>query len=166
MKKLLTAVLASAAILSVCALAGCADDEREQSDGKIEHGYSMCYAFTAESSTMTIDENSSMKDYMDALKAKNMLAFEGSDGDYGYFITSVFGVGSVTVSSTANSYSGYDWYVYTTVTSVDGVIYSDDKATFDYDGITLYKASYGVSGLPCIEGQTYALVYEYSSMTW
>ena len=48
----------------------------------------------------------------------------------------------------------------------DGVPYASADDAFGYGGITLYKASYGVSGLPCAEGHTYALVYEYSSMTW
>ena len=166
MKKLLATLFAAVSVVAVCAFAGCKEDDRPATDGKIEHEYSICYAFTATSDTMTITENSSVKDYMDALKEGGKLAFEGSNSDYGYFITSVMGVGSVTVSSTANSYAGYDWYVYTTVTTVDGVIYSDDGATFDYNGITLYKAAYGVSGIPCIAGETYALVYEYSSMTF
>ena len=167
MKKLLTAIFTGFAIIALCAFAGCGDDDRSrQKHDEIEQKYSICYAFTASSDVLTITDSTTMKDYMDALKADGKLLFEGSDGDYGFYITSVLGIGSLTISSTANSYSGYDWAVYTTLTSIDGVIYSADDSTFVYDGITLYKASYGVSGLPCVDGESYALVYEYSEMSW
>ena len=166
MKKLFALLIAIISCVAVFAFAGCTTDEREQTTDKIEQGYSICYAFTASNDIITITDSTSMKDYMDALKKAGRLSFEGSDGDYGYYITSVLGVSSVTVSSTANSYSGYDWTVYTTSTTIDGTIYSSDSETFTYNGITLYKAAYGVSGIPCVSGQTYALVYELSSMSW
>lgn len=161
-----------AALIVACALtfgfafAGCATDGRgDQPDGTIADGHSIAYAFTVSESLITVD-GGSMLDYMNALKRKGELVFEGEDGSYGFYITSVMGIGSVAVSSTANSYSGWDWAVYTTVTTIDGTTYSDDKTAFVYNGVTLYKASYGVSGVPCIAGQSYALVYEFSSMTW
>lgn len=167
MKKL-TGLFAS--LLAVCALAlgltlvGCAKDDRGGQSDKIENGHAIVYAFTAEDEVMTVDDGS-MLDYMNALKAAGDLTFEGSNGDYGFFITSVMGVGSKAVSSTANSYNGWDWAVYTTVTTIDGVTYSGTQS-FDYCGITFYKASYGVSGIPCVSGESYALVYEFSSMSW
>ena len=159
-----------AALIAVCALSvgltlfGCAKDNRETQSGKIENGHSIVYAFTVEEEVITVDDGS-MPDYMNALKAAGDLTFEGSDGDYGFFITSVLGVGSKPVSSTANTYSGWDWAVYTTVTTIDGVTYSGTES-FVYNGITFYKASYGVSGIPCITGESYALVYEFSSVSW
>ena len=159
-----------AAVIAVCTLAlgltlcGCANDDRGNQDGKIDNGHSIVYAFTVDEQIKTVDDGS-MLDYMNALKAAGDLTFEGSDSDYGFYITSVLGVSGKTVSSTANSYSGWDWAVYTTVTTIDGVTYSGTQS-FDYSGITFYKASYGVSGIPCITGESYALVYEFSSMSW
>lgn len=155
-------------IMALCAaaLCGCGKDEREQTQDGIEHGYSACYVFTASQDVMTIGENTSVKDYMDALKADGRIVYEGSDGDYGFYLTSVLGLSGRAEHSDAHSYSGYDWAVYTTLTSIDDVIYSTDESVFTYNGVALYKASYGVSGIPCVAGQTYALVYEYSSMTF
>ena len=180
-KKILAIIAAACVTLSVCAFAACATSDnggKDQSgnqqssteggnnqNAEIENGHKIVYVFTADSEVMTITEKSSMYDYMCALKDDGFLSFEGSDGDYGFYVTSVMGVTSKVVSSTANSYSGWDWAVYTTVTELDGVIYSGDEST-TIDGITLYKASYGVSGVPCIEGESYALVYELSTMTW
>lgn len=178
MKKFLATLLSALAVAALFAFAGCApeqegDDptpEHEGSDpavkAEIEQGYSISYAFTASTDVLELGDKTTVKDYMDALKEDGVLAFEGSVGDYGFFITSVLGVGSKAVSSTANSYSGYDWAVYTTLAEKDGVPYAAKDSTFVYEGITLYKASYGVSGVPCVEGETYALVYELSSMTW
>ncbi len=164
MKKLSTILSAIAALIAGAMLCACAPEENggtaEQTE--IEQGYSITYAFTVpDGCTQT-----TMKDYMDVLKEQGALTFEGQDGDYGFYITSVLGISNKTVSSTLNSYSGYDWAVYTTLTEADGVPYASADDAFVYGGITLYKASYGVSGLPCAEGHTYALVYEYSSMTW
>lgn len=159
-----------AAVIAVCTLAlgltlfGCNNDQRGETSGKIENGHAIVYAFTVEDDVITVDDGS-MLDYMNALKAAGDLTFEGSNGDYGFFITSVLGIGSKAVSSTANSYSGWDWAVYTTVTTVEGVTYSGTQS-FDYNGVTFYKASYGVSGIPSISGESYALVYEFSSMNW
>lgn len=165
-KKLLAILTALCAIVAVCAFSGCAEDNRDGVSGEIDQGYSICYAFTASSAVLAMSDSTSMKDYMDALASKGSLAFEGYNSDYGFFVTSVLGVGSVTVSSTDSFYAGYSWMVYTTLTTLDGVTYSDDSAIFTYNGIPMYLASYGVSGLPCVEGKSYALVYEYSEMSF
>ena len=154
-----------AAFIAVCTLAlgfalvGCNGDDRGGTSGKIDNGHAIVYAFTVET------DEGSMLDFMNTLKTAGDLSFEGNDGEYGFYITSVLGVESKVVSSTANSYSGWDWAVYTTVTTVDGVTYSGTQS-FTYNGITFYKASYGVSGIPCVSGASYALVYEFSSMSW
>ncbi|MDE7453770.1 MAG: hypothetical protein K2N22_05110 [Clostridia bacterium] len=165
MKKLLTVLLALCAAVAVCVFAGCADDPRGETEGAVDGGYKICYAFTASDDVLNIGENTSLKDYMDALKAGGKLDFKGEDGDYGYYLTEILGVKSVFVSSTANSYAGYDWYVYTTLTTVDGVTYSSEQS-FVFDGVTLYKSAYGVSNLPCVKGESYALVFEYAETTW
>lgn len=163
MKKFLTTISAFLGVAVLFAFSGCVHRVQDWDPGKIpeiKQGYSICYAFTASS------DKASMKDYLDALKEDGAITFEGSESQYGFFITSVLGVSSKTVSSTANSYSGYDWTVYTTLKEKDGVVYAYADSTFVYDGITLYKGAYGVSGIPCVEGETYALVYELSSSSW
>lgn len=154
MKKLIGFLAAILAVFTL-AVAGCARDDRDETSGEIANGHTIVYAFTAD-----CDEGS-MLDYMNGLKSAGEITFEESDG----FITSVLGVTSKTISSTASSYSGWNWMIYTTVTTVDGVIYSGTES-FSYNGITFYKAAYGVSGIPCVSGESYALVYEFSSMTW
>lgn len=163
MKKFLTSLSAVITVAVLFAFAGCTHPVQDRNPGEIpeiKQGYSICYAFTASS------DKASMKDYLDALKADGVITFEGSDSQYGFYITSVLGVSSKTVSSTANSYTGYDWTVYTTLKEKDGVAYANDDETFVYDGIILYKGAYGVSGIPCVKGETYALVYELSSSNW
>lgn len=178
MKKLLTALTVAALIATFC-FAACTtpadsgnDDQNSTTEGnqteqttEIANGHTAVFAFTADNDVMTITETSTMYDYLCALRDGGWLTFEGSDGDYGFYITSVMGISGKTVSSTPNFYSGWDWAVYTTVTEIDGVIYSGED-TYATAGVTLYKASYGVSGLPCIEGESYALVYEYSEMSF
>lgn len=166
MKKKLFALLAAVCVtLTACTFFACADAPDDKDGATIENGHKIVYAFTADGDTMEITEKSSMYDYMCALKEDGVLSFEGTTSEYGFYITSVMGVTSVTVSSTPTSYTGWDWAVYTTVTMLDGVNYSGDEYT-TIDGVKLYKASYGVSGVPCIEGESYALVYELSSMSW
>ncbi len=162
MKKLLTLLIAVAAVF---AFAGCAGDTRGGTTKSVDGGYTICYAFTVGDDVMTVGDDTSLKDYMEALKDGGKLDFKGADGDYGYYVTEILGVGSVTVSSTANSYAGYDWYVYTTLTTLDGVLYSTDEQV-TYNGLTLYKSSYGVSNLPCVKGQSYAFVYSYAEMSF
>ncbi|MDE6868771.1 MAG: hypothetical protein K2J83_06505 [Clostridia bacterium] len=158
-------MIASLSVVAIVAFAGCADDPRGETSDKIDNEYSICYAFTASDEVLEMDENTSLKDYMDALKEGGKLDFNGSESDYGFYVTEILGVGSVYVSSTENSYAGYDWYVYTTLTTLDGVIYSSDE-TFVFNGLTLYKSAYGVSGLPCVDGESYAFVYQYAETTW
>lgn len=162
--KFFTAVAAVVTLALGLTLSACVNDDRGTQDGKIENGLTIVYVFTVDEQRMPAD-GGSMLDYMNALKTAGDLTFEGSDGDYGFYIISVLGVSGKTVTSTANSYSGWDWYVYTTITTIDGVIYSGEES-MTIGGVTFYKASYGVSGIPCIAGESYALVYELTSMSW
>ena len=162
------AICAAAALLSFTA---CGDGNESENSGKIEHGYSICYAFTAEDSLMPAG-TPSMYDYMRALKDNDMLDFESSESDYGAFIISVMGVSTRTVSESYSddfahgSWKGYSWMVYTTVTLYDGTPYADTDISFEYNGVTLYQSAYGVSGIPCVKGESYALVYEYSETSF
>ena len=85
-KKLFALVLALVSIFALCSLAACGSDSliKVVSDGE-------CVAFTAKPSVVELSDKTSVKDYMDALVKKGELEYEGYDGDWGYYITSVQG---------------------------------------------------------------------------
>ena len=122
--------------------------------------------FTATSSVLEIDEDTTLEDYIVALKDAGELTFEGNKGDFGLFITSMNGKANEVISSTLNSSEGYSWTVYIDFLEYEDVPYAGDNETATYKEITLYKANYGVSYIPCLEGHTYAFVYEYYNFTW
>lgn len=126
------------------------------------------YVFTASPSVTELTENTSVADYLNALKERGEITFEGYGGDYGYFITSVNGIESKTVESAMNSYKGYFWYLYLDFIRLEGdsAYYGSDQTVCRYKGTTLYQASYGISSIPCVKGHTYALVYVYEEMSW
>jgi hypothetical protein len=165
-KKLLVSIIALCTAVCALALTACTGDNRQSSTDTVENGHKIYYAFTADKDVMTINENSSVYDYMLALKDKNFLTFEYTGSGKDLFITSILGIGSVSISSTSNSYTGWDWMIYTTITSIDGTTYSDDSSSCTIEGITYYMSSYGASGLPCVEGESYVWVYQLSTMTW
>lgn len=165
MKKLLSAFSAVCALCAALFIAGCAGDSRTPSAGGTEGGYSVCFAFTASSDETAITEATSVYDYMRALSVSGKLVYGGEEGDYGFYLTSVFGIEPEIEYSGAGS-KGYGWNFYTTLTSIDGVAYSSDYSTFNYNGIVMYSASNGVSYTPCVEGASYAFVYEYGEYAW
>ena len=96
----------------------------------------------------------SLEEAMSALKEAGKLTYDGSEGEYGFYINSVNGY-------TPNAENNEYWAVYTTLGEYDGVEYSNaGYGTYDYEGKTLASASYGISGLPLIEGEIYVLVVE------
>ena len=115
---------------------------------------------------MEIKDDTTLEDYIVALRDKGDIMFEGENGDFGLYITSMDGKANEVISSTSNSSEGYSWTVYIDFTVLEGVIYAGDSETIVYNDITLYKASYGVSAIPCLENHTYAFVYEYYNFTW
>ncbi|MDE6613099.1 MAG: hypothetical protein K2K28_00900 [Clostridia bacterium] len=157
MKKLITAIFAACVCLTAFAFAGCTDANENVKRTKIDEQTSVI--FTASDDVLTIDENTTVKDYLDALQKNGELSFEGSDGDYGFFLTSFDGKENQVIS--VSPYEGYSWMLYLDFTELDGTIYATDYSVCEYEGKTLYSASYGVSGIPCVEGHTYAFVYEY-----
>ena len=109
--------------------------------------------FTADNEFLTLNDNTSVKDYMDALANSGELVFSGSEGDYGFYIESVYNT-----KAEGNFY----WAGDTDLVTIEGddAIYSNaEYGTFAYGNKTLNSASFGVSGLPCVNGCTYALVY-------
>ena len=159
MKRKLGLIVAAVCLAaSLAAFAACATTDGPESGDGVDYG--LAVVFKASSDVMDITESSTMKDYMDALVEDGRLTYEGGESIYGYYISSVCGVAEQTYYGDGYSY-GMSWSVYTDyATDDDGVIYATDYQTFDYNGKELWYASYGVSTLPCVEGCTYALVYE------
>lgn len=158
MKKLI--LLFAAALL--CFAVGCGTAEIKKTE--IDDNSSI--VIVPASATLEINGDTTLEDYIAALKDAGKLTYEGNKSDYGLFITSMDGKENKVVSSTANSSEGYSWTIYIDFLTLDGVIYAGDSEVCDYNGTTLYKASYGVSAIPCLEGHTYAFVYEYYNFTW
>lgn len=99
-------------------------------------------------------DGGSLADALKALNDAGELTCDGYEGDYGFFITSLIGVEA---DAAANEY----FAVYTTLSEYEGVAYSNaEYGTYFYNGKTLSSASYGVSGLPMVEGELYAIVLE------
>ena len=96
----------------------------------------------------------SLEEAMAALKEAGVLTYEGSESEYGFYITSVNGY---TPDAEKNEY----WAVYTTLGEYEGVEYSNSEyGTYDYNGKTCASASYGISGMPMVKGEIYVLVVE------
>lgn len=155
MKKLLLAVCA----VLLCFAVGCGKTTNKDLDED-------SIVFTATSEIIQIDGDTTLEDYLVALKNAGQLTFEGNKGDFGLFITSMNGMANETVSSALNSSEGYSWTVYIDFLQTDGTCYAGDSATVNYGDTILYAATYGVSHIPCLEGHTYAFVYEYYNFTW
>ena len=157
MKKLL--LLFTAVIL--CFAVGCGTTKTNKLDET-----SISIVFVASSSIVEIDENTTLEDYIVALRDKGDISFEGENSGFGLFITSMDGKANEVISSTPNSSEGYSWTVYIDFTVLDGVIYAGDSETVVYNETTLYKANWGISAIPCLENHTYAFVYEYYNFSW
>ena len=173
-KKLLAILAAIVACISVFAFAGC-QSENGDSGNKEPGGDKTApsgnvildvekVGFTASAEYMTLKTTTTVKDYMDALKENGELVFTESNG----MITSFYNTAGKVISSTANSYEGYDWAFYIDFTTLEGddAVYATDYKTLEYGGKTLYSASYGAAGIPCIDGHTYVFAYEYSNFSW
>lgn len=147
-KGLVAAAAASAVLVCGALFSACAQDS------SIGAAKAEVLASDAERVVIEVTEGDTSKSLYDALtvfQEEEKLTFSGSESEYGYYITSVNGV-----AAAGDSY----WAVYTTLGTLDGTSYSDAQwGTFEYEGKTLASASYGVSGLPLVEGEYYALVW-------
>lgn len=93
----------------------------------------------------------SLEEAMSALKEAGALTYEGSESEYGFYLTSV---NEYTPDAEKNEY----WAIYTTLGEYEGVEYSNGEyGTYDYNGKTCSSASYGISGIPLVEGEIYVL---------
>lgn len=97
------------------------------------------------------DTSVSLADVLLSLKESGKLDLEGQNGDMGFYITSVNGYSP---DASKNEF----WAIYTTLENYDGIAYSDAAwGTFEYGGKRLGSASFGVSGLPMVEGELYII---------
>ena len=95
--------------------------------------------------------NGSMQDAMAKFKEEGKLTYEGSESEYGFYLTSVNGY---TPDASKNEF----WAVYTTLGEYGGVSYSSaEYGTYDYKDTSCASASYGITGLPMVEGYLYIL---------
>ena len=166
MKKKMFVLVVSALAALMCALllSACGGkDEIDVSDVAVDierdaDRNAVRVAFTVRNSGIGQADNVSLKTYMDALAKADKIAFEGNNSEYGFFVTSVMGVENKSTSAT----QGISWTLYIDFLTLEGndEPYGSDYSTYEYGGETLYSASYGVSGIPCMEGHTYVFVYE------
>ena len=105
------------------------------------------------------DNGTSLADALSSLKEQGKIDFDGSTSDTtGLYITSVNGY-----TPDFNETKEF-WGVYTTLIEYSGTTYSNaDYGTYDYNGTTLYSATYGISRLPLIEGEIYVLAITVSN---
>ena len=100
------------------------------------------------------DEEKSLYDALAVFAERGELTMDGSWSQYGFYLTSLNG-------TDADEGKQLYWMVYTSLEERDGVAYSDPSyGTWEYEGKQLFGASYGVSGLPLVAGEWYALVYQ------
>lgn len=148
MKRLRQIGAAAAALVSVLPFAACAHTA-DLGAAKVE--LLMNDATRVVLSVTAGDRAHSLYDALALFAERGVIRMEGSHSEYGFFVTSVNGKDA--------DESNY-WAVYTTLTELDGVSYSDASfGTWEYEGRVLASASYGVSGLPLEEGELYALIW-------
>ncbi len=137
-KKILLTVLALALVVaSVMGMVACNQEEPDKSTEVV---------ITVDSEVMADVEGKFLIDYMNAMKEKNLLEFEGSEGTYGLYIESVNG-------RKADSTVEF-WAIYTD----DAENSSEAYGVYEVNGKKCASASLGVSSLPLKADATYVLV--------
>ena len=156
-KKLMSLIAATLVALSALTLASCdaLDDTPENGIGvKMIALEGQVVAIEATQTNGTLyDALVYFKDVFDDLEylGADAFTFEGSESEYGFYITSVNGY---VPNADANEF----WGVYTDLGEYEGVAYSSAEfGTYEYNGKTYASASLGVSGMPLIEGYVYIL---------
>lgn len=139
---------ALAAALMCGALIGCAQAaDKGDAEFRLVANDETCVVIAADKS----DTDRSLYDALAFFATSGEITMDGSESEYGFYLTSLNG---------RDATDEYYWAVYTTLGILDGVEYSNAAwGTWEYGGETLASASYGVSGLPLIEGELYALVW-------
>ena len=139
---------ALAAALMCGALIGCAQAaDTGDAEFRLVANDETCVVIAADKS----DTDRSLYDALAFFATSGEITMDGSESEYGFYLTSLNG---------REATDEYYWAVYTTLGILDGVEYSNAAwGTWEYGGETLASASYGVSGLPLVEGELYALVW-------
>lgn len=139
---------ALAATLMCGALIGCAQAaDKGDAEFRLVANDETCVVIAADKS----DTDRSLYDALAFFATSGEITMDGSESEYGFYLTSLNGRVAT---------DEYYWAVYTTLGILDGVEYSNAAwGTWEYGGETLASASYGVSGLPLVEGELYALVW-------
>lgn len=139
---------ALAAALMCGALIGCAQAaDTGDAEFRLVANDETCVVIAADKS----DTDRSLYDALAFFATSGEITMDGSESEYGFYLTSLNG---------REETDEYYWAVYTTLGILDGVEYSNAAwGTWEYGGETLASASYGVSGLPLVEGELYALVW-------
>ena len=139
---------ALAAALMCGALIGCAQAaDKGDAEFRLVANDETCVVIAADKS----DTDRSLYDALAFFATSGEITMDGSESEYGFYLTSLNG---------REATDEYYWAVYTTLGSLDGVESSNAAwGTWEYGGETLASASYGVSGLPLVEGELYALVW-------
>lgn len=139
---------ALAATLMCGALIGCAQAaDMGDAEFRLVANDETCVVIAADKS----DTDRSLYDALAFFATSGEITMDGSESEYGFYLTSLNG---------REATDEYYWAVYTTLGILDGVEYSNAAwGTWEYGGETLASASYGVSGLPLVEGELYALVW-------
>lgn len=139
---------ALAAALMCGALIGCAQAaDKGDAEFRLVANDETCVVIVADKS----DTDRSLYDALAFFATSGEITMDGSESEYGFYLTSLNG---------REATDEYYWAVYTTLGILDGVEYSNAAwGTWEYGGETLASASYGVSGLPLVEGELYALVW-------
>ena len=139
---------ALAAALMCGALIGCAQAaDTGDAEFRLVANDETCVVIAADKS----DTDRSLYDALAFFATSGEITMDASESEYGFYLTSLNG---------REATDEYYWAVYTTLGILDGVEYSNAAwGTWEYGGETLASASYGVSGLPLVEGELYALVW-------
>lgn len=137
-----------AAAMLCGALIGCAQAaDTGDAESRLVANDETCVVIAADKS----DTDRSLYDALAFFATSGEITMDGSESEYGFYLTSLNG---------REATDEYYWAVYTTLGILDGVEYSNAAwGTWEYGGETLASASYGVSGLPLVEGELYALVW-------
>lgn len=143
----LFAVILSLILLVTLTFTACGDETLEIGARVIE---------TSENAVVieATDTVGSLADALEYLSGAGELTYDGAEGDYGFYITSINGR---VADAALNEY----WAVYTTLWEHEGVQYSNpDYGQYFFMLTPCASASYGASGLPMVEGELYVIVLE------
>lgn len=98
-----------------------------------------------------IDTGGSLEDALKELKADGKLEYDGSTSEYGFYLNSINGY---VPDASKNEF----WAIYTTLGEYEDVSYSSvEFGVYEYNGKICASASYGISGMPLVEGEIYVL---------